>query len=417
MIAPAYEKPALPETVEALHALIDAQRLALAELKAQLAWFTEQYRLAQQRRFGSSSEKGDPRQMALFELPESPPALPEEPPVAANRAENSPRGGRPRGGGGRQSLPPNLPRERIVHDVADADKPCPCCGQPRQVIGEERGEQLDIIPPRLKVLEQVRLKYACRQCEGQIQTPPLPAQPLPKSFVSPGLLAWLVVAKYADGLPLYRLVKIFARWEVVLSRTTLSLWMIKAGQLVQPLINLLHEQLLESPIVQADETTVQVLREPGRSAQSKSYLWLYRSGTSPPIVLYDYQPSRAGRHPKHFLAGFGGYLQTDGYQGYHQVGEADRRPTLVGCWAHARRKFVEALQALPKGADPGQAGEAVRRIRRLYRIERYGKAMPPDQRQRYRQRLSRPRLEAFHAWLQKYAPQVAPKSLLGKAIG
>lgn len=131
-------------------------------------------------------------------------------------------GGRPRGGGGRQSLPQSLPRERIVHDLADADKPCPCGGQLRQVIGEEYGEQLDIIPPRLKVLEQVRLKYACRHCEGQLKTPPPPAQSIPKSLVSPGLLDWLVVAKYANGLLLYRLVKIFARWEVVLSRTTLA---------------------------------------------------------------------------------------------------------------------------------------------------------------------------------------------------
>ncbi len=193
--------------------------------------------------------------------------------------------------------------------------------------------------------------------------------------------------------------------------------MIQAGHLVQPLINLRHEQRLEAAIVQADETPVQVLQEPGRAAQTQSVLWLYRSGTSPPIVLYEYQPTRAGAHPKRYLAGFEGYLQTDSYSGYDQVGEAGHRPTPVGGWAHARRYFLEALQALPAGAAPGLAGQALYRIGRLYRIERLIKRLPPEQRQRYRQRLSRARLEAFHGWLQAHRGQVLPKSLRGKALG
>ncbi|MDQ2694531.1 MAG: IS66 family transposase [Pseudomonadota bacterium] len=416
MTAPAAELPPLPQDPEALQALVRAQARELALVRAQLAWFTEQYRLSRLQRFGPSRERVDERQLRLFEDPpglEPPPAA-DLPPPPASRLR---RARRVHTGGGRGPLPAHLPRERIVHDLPEADRACPCCGQARQVIGQERSEQLDIHPPRLVVLEQVRLKYACRHCQGHIQTPPPAAQPIARSFVSPGLLAWLVVAKYADGLPLYRLVKILARWGVVLSRTTLSHWMIQAGQLVQPLINLLHEQLLEADIVQADETPLQVLREAGRAAQTKSFLWLYRSGTSPPIVLYDYQPTRAGAHPKRYLAGFGGYLQTDGYPGYGQVGETGHRPTLVGCWAHVRRYFLEALQALPPGTAPGLAGEALYRIGRLYRIERLIKTLSPEQRRRYRQRLSQPRLEALHDWLQARAGQVLPKSLLGKAVG
>lgn len=416
MKPPAAELTPLPQAPEALQELVRAQAQELAQVRAQLAWFTEQYRLSRLQRFAPSRERVDERQLRLFDdgAEGEGVAAPGAPPATRATARTR---RRVHTGGGRLKLPGHLPRERIVHDLPQAERACPCCGQPRQVIGQECSEQLDLHPARLVVIEQVRLKYACHHCQGQIQTPPPPPQPIPRSFVSPGLLAWLVVAKYADGLPLYRLVRIIARWGVVLSRTSLSHWMIQAGQLVQPLINLLHEQLLGADIVQADETTVQVLREPGRAAQTKSYLWLYRSGTSPPIVLYDYQPTRAGAHPRAYLGGFDGYLQTDSYQGYDQVGEAGHRPTAVGCWAHVRRYFFEAFQALPPAARAGLAGEALYRIGRLYRIEQRLKALTPEQRRRYRQRLSRPRLEAFHDWLQAQVGQVLPKSLLGKAVG
>ncbi len=198
MRPPTAEPTPLPQDLEALQALVRAQAQDLAQVRARLAWLTEQYRLFRLQRFGPSRERVDERQVSGFEDPpgeESPPS----PPPPATRLG---RGRRAHTGGGRGPLPAHLPRERLVHELPEAERACPGCGQVRQVIGQECSEQLDIHPPRLVVLEQVRLKYACRHGQGQIQTPPPPAQPLAKSGASPGLLAWRVGGKSADGLPL-----------------------------------------------------------------------------------------------------------------------------------------------------------------------------------------------------------------------
>ena len=206
-------------------------------------------------------------------------------------------------------------------------------------IGEEISEQLDIEPAKVRVLRHVRRKYACSHCQQGVKTAALPPQPIPKSLASPGLAAHITVGKYQDGLPLYRQEKILARIGMEISRATLAFWMI------QPVINLLRDQMLAYDILQMDETTVQVLKEPGKTAQSKSYLWVQRGGPpGQPIILFDYDPSRSQTVPLRLLEGYRGYLQADGLQRHRQ----STWHRLLGCMAHARRKFDEALKAQGK---------------------------------------------------------------------
>jgi len=222
------------------------------------------------------------------------------------------------------------------------------CGHEMQVIGEKVSEQLDVIPAQIYVIEHHRPTLSCSRCDESIHTVPMPPQPIPKSVASPGLLAHVAIAKYADGLPLYRQTQQWQRMGIDLPRNTLASHMIKIGTLVQPLIDELHRHVLAQAIVQMDETTVQVLKEPDKPARSKSYMWVMRAG--PPdhcAVLYHYATSRAQTVPEHMLSGFAGYLQTDGYAGYNGV-LANDAITGLGCWAHVRRKFVEAQKALPK---------------------------------------------------------------------
>ena len=328
MMAPLTQS--LPDDIDALKALLlkKEQRIDLLE---------EQIRLLKQKRFGTSSEKSD-QQVELFdeaELGDAEAQLlaqEENKPVATEpTAASAPKTKR-----GRKPLPAELPRVRIEHDLPDADKVC-TCGCMRECIGEEISEQLDIIPARVQVLVNVRKKYACRQCEGSVSTASLPPQPIPKSNASPGLLAHIAVAKYQDALPLYRQEAILGRSDIDLPRNTLALWMVKAGQLIQPLVNLLQDRLLSYPVLQCDETTVQVLKEPGKDPESTSYMWVRVGG--PPtqtIKLYHYADSRRGEVAQQLLMGYQGYVQTDDYAGYNGAC-AQAGITQLGCWAHARR--------------------------------------------------------------------------------
>ncbi|KAB7619397.1 IS66 family transposase, partial [Alkalilimnicola sp. S0819] len=229
------------------------------------------------------------------------------------------------------------------------------------------------------------------------------------------LLATIATAKYADGLPLYRQEKTFGRMGVELSRNTLARWMLGAGALITPLIEQLRAQLRNAPLIHMDETTVQVNTEPGRRASSPSYMWVSRGG--PPkqqVVLFDYDPSRAGAVPRRLLEGFGGVLLTDGYEGYAQP-VREYALNHAGCWAHARRKFVEAQKLQPKGKS-GRADKALTLIARLYRIEREGRALTDEQRLARRQEYSRPVVDKLHAWLEKSRGQVPPKGAIGRAL-
>ena len=263
--------------------------------------------------------------------------------------------------GKRMPIDPALPRKRIEHDIPDTEKTC-TCGCQLTRIGEVTSEQLDIEPAKACVLQHVRFKYACRSCEGSshdgpaVVTAPLPVQPLPKSNASPGLAAFITVSKYADGLPLYRLEGILARYRISVSRTAMACWMIKLGGLVTPLINLFNDIQLGYDVMQMDETTVQVLKEDGRAAKDKSFMWVRRGG--PPgqsVILFDYATTRAGAVPMRLLEDYQGYLQSDDYSGYNAAGRRDGM-IHVGCLDHARRRFVDAVKARAARSQATNAG-------------------------------------------------------------
>lgn len=392
--------------------LLGQQGQQINALTARLNYYEEQFRLLQHKQFGASSEQSVD-QGCLFNEAELTqdvaPVVPEQT-ITYTRAKP-----------GRKSLPKDLPTERIDYTLPPEQQICACCGGPLHEMSTETREELQFIPAQLKRIEHVRHVYSCRQCERSgetvpILTAPAPKPPIPKSYASASLLAYIIVAKFVDGLPLYRLEAHFERLGISLSRQVMSIWMIRVALLLEPVFDRLTEELRRRTILHADETTLQVLHEPGRAAQSKSYLWLYRSAGAdgPPIVLYDYQETRAGKHPRAFLAGFRGYLHVDGYAGYHGI----EHVTLVGCWAHLRREFHDAVQALPveKRRTVGKAHEGLAYCNRLFAIERELKDCTPEERHAERKARSRPVVEAFYAWMGTLQSQVLPQSKLGQAV-
>ncbi len=367
--------------------------------------------MAVPKRTSPSSEKVSPDQLGLFNEAEAETPAEEEPvesvPVAAHERKR----------GGRKPLPDYLPRVRIEHDLPEAEKTCPCgCSLTR--IGEDSSEQLDIIPAQVRVLQHVRLKYACKGCEETIKSAPLPAHPIPKSNASPGLLAHIAVAKYQDALPLARQEKILQRAGVDIPRATLAGWMIKLGIFLAPLIAQLRAHLLAYDIVQMDETRIKVLKEAGRAASTNSYIWVQRGGPPhQPVVLFHYNPSRGRTVAEELLEGFGGYLQSDGFEVY--VGLAARHSDirLIGCFAHARRKFDEALKGQGKKAKSGKAQMGLAFIQKLYVVEKHLKDLAPEERASERRHQAGPIIEELHAWLEKSLPEVPPSTLTGKALG
>ncbi len=419
----------LPDDVDALKALVLRQQAEheaqarrqteqeaeyqqlLQDYEQQISGLREQLNLALAKRFGTSSEQLSPDQLRLFCEPvdETEPATAEEESIEVPAHRRAKRGRRP--------LPENLPRVDVVHDLSDEEKVCPNDGTTLELIGEDSSEQLDIVPAKVQVIRHIRRKYACPCCEQQVKTAPLPPQPIPRSIASPGMLAHVATSKYVDALPLYRQEAIFQRLGVDIPRATFANWMIHCGQLIQPLINLMREQLLAGPLIQMDETPVQVLKEPGKSAQSKSWIWVSRGGPPrQPLVLYDYDPGRSKAVPLKLLEDYRGYLQTDGYKAYREV-VSQNGLVHVGCWAHARRKFDEANKAQGRGKKPaGRAMQGLAYIQKLYRIERALKEATPEARHTARQEQALPVLEQLRAWLDKSLPQVPPQSAVGKAL-
>jgi transposase len=391
-------------------------------LKRHIALLEEKLRLASLKQFGASSEKVSDDQLGLFNEAEEVASAPEDP--SGEQAVNvTVIGEHTRKAPGRKPLPDHLPRTRVEHDLSEDAKVCGC-GCRKTKIGEEVSEQLDIIPARIQVLQHVRFKYACRACEGTdddgptVMTAPLPPQPIPKSNASPGLLAYIVIAKFCDGLPLYRLEKMFPRIGVVLLRATMAYWMIRCGDLIEPLIAKMHAAQMAHDIIQMDETTVQVLKEKGRAPQSQSYMWVRRGGPpDQPAILFDYEPSRGGSVPARLLEGFQGILQTDGYEGY--AGVAKRNDIIwVGCLAHVRRKYDEALKAQKKKGRGGLAKQGFDFIQRIYHVEREARerGLDADQRKALRDKKASPIWDELRQWLDSVHGQVSPQSLTGKAL-
>ena len=400
--------------------VIAEHQAGLAQRDAMIEHLQEQVRLLLARRFAPSSEKIPDGQLGLFNEAEATEA--EEPESAPATEVGAHRRGTPK----RAPIPEALPRIDIEHRLPEDERTCPHHGVELERFGEVVSEQLDIIPMQVRVLRHIRGKYRCPCCEGHLRTAPMPAQPVPKSLASPGLLACIATAKYADALPLYRQCQQFQRIGVELSRTTLARWMVCVGELVVPLINVLRDEFVERPYLLMDETTVQVLKEPGKTPESKSQLWAQMSaGPEPPIVLFEYDPTRAGDVPKRLLAGFTGALHTDGYSGYAPV-VREQGLVHLACWAHARRGCVDVLKSLGLNAKklpanpPAKARRALyalQQIRTLYAIERRIRDKPPDYRHLARQAESVPVLDKLRAWLDDTIDKVPPSTPLGKAMG
>jgi transposase len=416
----------LPDTVEALRVLVlrrDAElQERAAELEArdaEIAQLREYVRLLRYQRFGRKSEKFSPDQLSIFNEAER------EVAEAASREREQDAIQVPahtRRKGGRRPLPESLPCIEVVHDLPEAEKVCARDGTRLVEIGREESEQLEIIPAQLRRVRHIRPKYGCPTCKQGVKVAPVPPQPIPRSIASPALLAHVVTQKFVDGMPLYRQEVALQRIGVELPRSTLASWMVKVGRLSQPLINLLHEDILATGFVQADETRFQVLKEPGRKATSLSYLWVLRAGgRDRPAVVYHYDPSREGEVAERLLEGFQGYLQTDGYSGYDSLG-ASEGIVHVGCFAHARRKFHEAWKAQGGGKKKAKRGKGSKAaqgfewFRTLYRIERDLRDLTPEQRYRVRLERTKPVLDQMREWLEDSRGTVPPESLTGKAM-
>jgi transposase len=423
----------LPTDLATAHELI-RQLVATLRLKEHLIEKL-QHQLEQllRQRYGRKSEKLDPAQLLLFareilaslgtETPAPQPAAepPPSPPEPAPPKKN---------GHGRKVLPASLPRQRVVHDLLPEQLPCPECGTLRIRIGEEVREQLDYIPASLIVLQHVRPKYACSACEANVTIADRLPEPIEKGLPGPGLLAQVIVSKYADHLPLYRQERIFARHGVELPRQTTCDWMAACAGQLEPIWKAMLQRVLQSLVIQTDDTPVKV-QDPATGAMTTGRLWVYLGDWAQRFIVYDYTPDRTAEGPERILAKFrSGFLQADAYSAYDRIHA--RGILEVGCMAHARRKFDEA-----KTTDPERAHAGLAWIGRLYQIERQAKEQIGEAIQRLskesgldaaqrlveeitsklRQEESRPVVEKFKEWLETAAGQVLPKSPIGEAIG
>ena len=424
----------LPDSVEELRALVLRQRAeyveektrleqkleaTIAEYRAENERLAEYVRLLKSQRFGRSSERSDhPDQPQLFNeaevLADAAPADEEAIEVPAHRRRRA----------GRRPLPDSLPRVEVLRDLDESEKVCR--NDPDHVLrrlGEERAERLVYRPAELYVEVEIRPKYGCTTCKDHVACRPPSPQPIPKSNASASLLAQIATAKYVDGLPLARQEKILARLGLDLPRATLASWMVRCGELVAPLTDLLLERIREAGYVLADETPFQVLKEKGRRAESQSYLWALR-GEDPdhPLLYYAYAPTRSGEVARRLLTGFQGYLQTDGYGGYDGFAELPGM-VHVGCFAHARRKFDEALRGQGKQRRKGKsppreavARQGLSRIDRLFKVERGYADVSSEERHRLRQEKLAPLLDELRQWTKAAKDRVPPTSLTGKAL-
>ena len=403
---------------------LQAQSKRVSELESRVDLLMEALRLARNKRFGASSEKTDESFMEqlsfLFNEAEVFSTAEKEEPEATDGAGHK---RHKKHTYTLDTIPEGIPTKQVEHRLEGEDLVCPQCGDTMTEIGKEVVKTLEIIPAQYIVREDIYYTYACKSCsenadegcETPVVKAPREKNIIPGSFATPEAIAHIMTQKFVMGSPLYRQEQEINRQGIQLSRQTMSNWILKVTEdYLTPVYKQLHKEQLKRDVLHADETTLQVLHEPGKAPQSESYMWLYRTSgdTDKPIVLYEYQPGRGAKHPKEFLAGYKGYLHTDGYQGYHSLPEDI---TVVGCWAHARRKFDEAVKSLPKGKAKGSsASQGLAYCNLLFEIEQ-GLA-EKTAKERYNERLkqAKPVLDAMFAWAN--SKTAAPKSALGKAF-
>jgi transposase len=388
-----------------------------AELEALVKYYEGQLRLAKHRQFGASSEKGDiPEQLGLFDEAENT-AEPKQPEPEIEEITYK----RRKQKGKREADLSKLPVEVIEYSLPQPEQVCHECGGTLHQMACNIRRELKIIPAQIKVVEHKQAVYSCRHCEKHSDHTPIVKAPMPEpvikgSLASPSMVAHIMNQKYVMSVPLYRQEQALLREGISLSRQTMANWVIRASEdWLEPIYEKLKARLLTHDVAHADETVCQVLREPGKKANTNSYMWLYSTGCDAkhPIVLYEYQPTRSSAHPKRFLSGWKGYLHADGYSGYHNL---PPDIIVIGCWVHMRRKFTDMLKSTQLSDDyQSSAQEAVRRIAALFHLESQWKDKTPKERYELRINQSKPLAEAFFAWLDSI--RALPKSALGVPVG
>ncbi len=374
---------------------------------------------------GSRQERIDPDQLLLFsidELRELAEQLGKGAPDEDLIDDAPPKGqrkGKSRGRVGK--LPEHLEREIVRHELSAAERACPCCGEPRQEIGTETSEQLEIIPARLKVIQHERVKYACRSCQENVAIADKPPQPIEKGLPGPGLCAHTVLSKFGDHQPLYRQEDIHSRLGMTIRRSTLCGWLVALAELSLPLVMRMKHLLLQSSVIHTDDTKIKML-DPGGGIARECKFWPYLGDWLHPYAVYDFTLTRERDGPKNFLEGFEGYLQADAYCGYDCI-FAGGKVAEVACWIHARRYWHQALDN-----DPVRANTALGFIARLSQIEKeLDKAYPAKNLQGERdfaavaagrQQHAVPILDEFKVWLDQEAcnDRLLPKSEIRKAF-
>jgi transposase len=391
------------------------------ELEALVKHYEEEFRLLQHKRFGASSEKTEPLQKAADEglqvfneteqESDAGKAEPELEEITYKRRKRK---------GKREADLCELPVEVVEHILPESERVCPECGGMMHPMGHETRRELEIIPAQIKVVEHVCEVYSCRKCEQENTSVPVIKAPVPEpvisgSLASPSLVSYIMTQKYVNAVPLYRQEQDFLRNGIQLSRQTMANWMIRCAEdWLTPLYDEMKKSLLEEEVLHADETVVQVLKEPGKKATTNSYMWLYRTSkeASHPIVVYEYQPTRSGTHPEKFLATFEGYLHVDGYAGYHNLPSSI---ILVGCLAHVRRKFDEALKAIPpEERENSESRKGLEYCNKLFEMEHEYSDLLPEERHQRRLEQSKPVFDALSQWAT--STNALPKSALGRAI-
>lgn len=396
--------------------VIDKKSEVIASQQKRIEQLEEYLRLAQRHRYGAASEK-NVLQGELFNEAE---LLTDGQGDHSDQPEDDEQNKPKKKNRGRKGLSASLPRTQQFHYLSDEQREGAI-----DTFFEKTKEELDIIPAKVQVIEHMQEKAVFADADGNrtLVTAEKAPHPLGKAIASVSLLVYIIISKYADGLPLYRLEGILKRYGGDITRTTMASWLIRLSVELQPVVNLLEEHLLASAYIQCDETTIQVLKEPGMSPTSKKYMWVMRGG--PPdrtVVTFNYDKSRAGSVADRLLVGAEcAYFQSDGYSGYDAVCTASGIIHL-GCWDHVRRKFVEALNAAPKlksnNKIPSKAQVAIAKIGALYTIERKMDELEldDDERKAYRVKHSLPKLEALHEWLTENKPKIDKDSKTYKAI-
>ena len=393
---------------------------SLKQIESEFNWLKEQLQISKKKTFGSSSERTEQLYEGISllfneaELIEDIESKPEEITVEKHTRKKK--------SGCIDKLPENVETYIVEHSLSEEERKCPDCGEEMEVIGKKVTKHLEIIPAQVKIREDVYYTYACKKChENEADTPvvetPQPNPVIKGSFASAEAVAHLMTQKFVMHSPLYRQEQELKQKGIELSRQTMSNWFITASNLwLEPLYvnDRLKELLLREHVLHADETSLKVLRTKEKQTPGKSYMWLYRTSgcAEHPVVLYDYQPNRKAENAERFLKDFKGWLHTDGYKAYRGIDDV----AIVGCWAHARRKFCEAVEVLPKEQRKRSAAEiGLDYCNKLYVIETKIKDMNFEDKLKERQEQSKPLLDAFFAWA-KTLGNIAPKSKLGKAV-